>query len=544
MSKIKFFALGGLDEIGKNSYVIEVDKSIFIFDCGLKYASGNLLGIDYIIPDFSYLVKNKDKIKGLFLTNGHEDNIGGVDDLLKEIPDLKIYASKFTKFMLLEEGINPKNIIEINANKKISFKELSVFPINVSNSIPDSLMYTINTPDGAICYTGDFIIDPKMYNEFDMDLGKIAYIGKQGVLALITESLFSERKGHTSPKHHLTEFFEDAFNHIDKRVIISVLPEHLYTIKEIFKALENKHRKVVLMGKKLQRIVNFAKKEGYLKFNDDLIGDLKNLKDEKAVIIVANEYTNPFGHLNRLIKDFDKYITLLKDDTVIIAEPRLDSLEKVLIKLENELSKYGCNVINLPAEKTVIHHASSEDLMLMIKLLNPTYYIPARGEYRYMVGNANLANSLGIEPKNIILKQNGEQITIDNKKLLEKTTKIKVDSILIDGDITDDIGDLVIKDREMLSENGIVLISATIDKKTKNILVGPEISTRGFVYIKDSHDLLSEIKEISRDVIEKNTNSKFVDFNNIRHELRSTLSKFLYDQTESKPMIIAVVQEV
>lgn len=544
MSKINFFALGGLDEVGKNSFVLEIDGGIYIFDCGLKYASGNMLGIDYIIPDFSYLIKNKTKIKGLFLSNGHKVNIGGVKDLLDEIPNIKIYASKFTKFMLEEEGINSNKIKEIKANVKLNFKGVSIFPINVSNSMPDSLMYTVSTNDGIICYTGDFIIDPKMKNNFDMDLGKIAYIGKQGVLALICESAYSEKIGHTSPNHNLATFFEDTINHIENRVIISVLPEHLYTISEIFNALENKHRKIVLMGKKLQNIVSFAQKENYLSFRSDLVGDLSNLKDKNAVIIVSNDYGKPYSNLYRILKGHDKYIKLLETDTVIVAEPRVDSLEKVLVKLENELSKFGCNIINLPSEKTILHHASSEDIMLMINLLKPTYYIPSRGDYRFMVGNADLANSLGIKPENIVLKQNGEVVSINNKKLLDTTNKIKVDSVLIDGDISDDIGDLVIKDREMLSENGIVIISATINKRTKEILKGPEVSTRGFVFIRESHDLLQKIQELSLEVIEGNITPKYVDFNNIKVELRSTLSKFIYKETESKPMIIAVVQEV
>ena len=544
MSKISFFALGGLDENGKNLYIVEIDNDIFVFDCGLKYASGNLLGIDYIIPDFNYLIKHKSKIRGVFLTSGHKENMGGVKDLLEALPNLKIHATKFTKFSLLEDGVNEKNIVEILPHRKINFGENSIFPISVSVNIPDAVMYVINTKDGAICYTGDFIIDPLMNKQFDMDLGRIAYVGKQGVLALLSESTFSEKVGHTSPNHHLFDFFLDVINNNEGRIIFSILPEYIYTIKEIFAALANKHRKVVVMGKKLQNIVDFATKEGYLEYEEELVGDLSNLKERDAIILVADDRANPYAQLNKLLKGYDKFITLEKDDTVVFAEPRFDSSEKLLVRLENELAMYGCKVISTPREKTIRHHASSEDLMLMIKLLNPKYYIPTRGEYRYMVGNANHAHALGIPAENIILKQNGEKITIKDKILTEKVVTTPVDDVLIDGKSSDDVGNLVIKDREMLSESGIVLISATIDKKEKTILVGPEVVTRGFIYIKESFDLISEIKEISQNIIEKHINPKFVDFNSIKFELREQLSKFLYQETESKPMIIAVVQEV
>ncbi len=544
MSKIKIFGLGGLDEEGKDSYVVEIDDNIYIFDCGLKYASGNLFGIDYIIPDFSYLIKNRKRIKGLFLTHGHKENMGAVKDLLIEIPEIKIYATKFTKFVLLEDGIKLKNINEISIHKKIVFDDISIFPIAVSHSIPDAVMYVINTKDGAICYTGDFVIDPSMNNNYDMDLGKIAYIGKQNVLCLMCQSIFSEKKGHTSPNHHLYDFFENAIKKNEKRIIFSILPYHLYTIDEIFKAAENKHRKIVVMGKKLQNIINFSKKEGYINFTDSLLGDLSHLNDPNTIILVPNDKTNPYANLNKILSGYDKFINLRKDDTIIMAEPRVDATEKLLVKLENELAMFGCNIINIPKTKIISHHASSEDLMLMIKLMNPKYYMPVKGEYRYMVGNANLASGLGMLPENIILKQNGDVVLFEDKKFVNTTEKIKAVDILIDGHGNDDIGELVIKDREMLSENGIVLISATISRKTKKIIVGPEVTTRGFIYVKDSHDLIKEIKALCEEIITRNIMPTHIEFNNIKSEIRENLSKFLYQETECKPMIIAVVQEV
>ncbi len=545
MSKIKIFGLGGLAENGKNSYVIEIDNDIFVFDCGLKYANSNLLGIDYIMPDYSYLVKNKKRIKGVFITHGHSENMGSVADLIKELPNIKIYATKFTKFVLEEFGINDKNIIEIKPHKKITFENnVSVFPLSVSHSIPDALMYVINSKDGAICYTGDFVIDPTMLGPYDMDLGKIAYVGKQGVLCMLCESTFSERKGQTSPNHRLEEYFKDIIKHNEKRILFSILPYHLYTITDIFNAAKNTHRKIVIMGKKLQNVINFAIKEKYLEVENGIIGDLSNINDDNAILLINDERANPYANISKILHGYDKYIDLKNSDTVVFAEPRYDSNEKALVKLENELAKFGCNIINLPSDKVILHHPSSEDIMLMIKLVQPKYYMPVKGEYRYMVNNANLASRLGISAENIILKQNGEVVNFENGKLIDKNEHIKVNDVLIDGKSSEDVGELVIKDREMLSENGIVLISATISKKDKVMLVGPEVTTRGFIYVKDSAYLIEEIKHICEGIISRNITPTFVDYNKIKVEIREELSNYLYEETECKPMIIAVVQEV
>lgn len=544
MSKIKIFSLGGLNENGKNTYIVEVNDDIFVFDCGLKYATGNLYGIDYVIPDYSYIEQNKNRVKGIFLTHGHYENMGGVKDLLESCPNLKIYATKFTKYILLDDGVNEKNIVEIKPHKKINFKDCSVFPISVSHSAPDSVMYCLNTKDGAICYTGDFIIDPSMNGAYDMDLGKIAYVGKQGVLALLSESVYSERVGHTSPNHRLTSFFKDTINYDDKRFIFLVLPTHLYTIQEIFNASLNTHRKVVIMGKKLQNMVNFAKNEGYLKFPDDLLGDLTNIEDENAILLICDDKKTPYATMNKIISGYDKFIKLRKTDSIVFSEPRYDSTEKALVKLCNDLATFGCRIVTIPKDKTILHHASSEDLMLMIKLMNPKYFMPVKGEYRYMVASANNANLLNIPKENILLKQNGDVVTIVDGNLIDDFQHIKVNDILIDGNTNDDIGELVLKDREMLSENGIVLISATVSKKDRIILVGPEVTTRGFIYIKDSSEMIAEIKNICEIIIERNITPTYVDYNKIKNEIREELSRYLYSETECKPMIIAVVQEV
>ena len=544
MEKIRIFSLGGLDEMGKNTYIIEINDDIFVFDCGLKYADNNMYGIDYIIPDYEYLIKNKQKIKGVFITHGHYENMGAAADLSRIIPGIKFYATHYTKFVLTDLGVKEENIIEIKPNKALKFGTTTIFPLPVSHSVPDSVMYSISTSHGAICYTGDFIIDPLMRGAYDMDLGKIAYVGKKGVLCLLCESVFSEHVGHTSPSHRLSSFFGDIISKYDHRILFSVLPTHLYTISDIFEAAKNSHRKIVIMGKKLQNFIRFATENKYLTYDPQLVGDLTNIEDTNAILLICDDKANAYASINKIVSGYDKFITLKKDDAIVFAEPRYEKKKKTIVKLENDLAMAGCKIVSLPKEKNILHHASSEDIMLMIKLMNPKYYMPVKGEYRYMVNNANLANDLGIKPENIFLKQNGDVVEIIDGKATDKFEHIKVKDTLIDGKSSDDVGELVIKDREMLSDNGIVLVSATLSKKDKVLLVGPEITTKGFIYVKEAKDMIHKMKEISEEVITRNINNGYVDYNKIKTELRSELSNYLYEQTECKPMIIAVVQEV
>ncbi len=544
MSKIRIFGLGGLNEMGKNTYVIEIDGKIFIMDAGIKYANDSMYGIDYILPNYKYLEDNKDRIVGVFLTHAHQENMGGVFDLVEHIPKIKIYATKYTKELLLMNGMKEKNIVDVVANHKIGFKNVSVFPINVSHSVPDAVMYVINTHDGAIVYTGDFLIDPTMNGAYSMDLGKIAYVGKQGVLCLMAESVFSERKGHTSPHHRLTGWFKDTFNHADGRIIISTLPVHLHTIQEIFDAANNMHKKIVVMGKRLQNIINMAIKNGYLNIKLSNLGDLNDINANNAILLVCDDRERPYATVDKIVNGNDKFITLKPTDTVVFAEPKYDATEKIFVRIQDEIAMMGANVVTLPNTYTILHHASQEDLMIMLNLVNPKYYMPVKGEYRSMVNNANLASNLGMKSENILLKQNGDVVEFVDGVLQDKFETIKVDDVLIDGKSSDDVGELVIKDREMLGENGIMLISATLDKQTKKILVGPEVTTRGFIYVKDSYDMIEEIKRISVNIIEANTTPKFVDYNQIKNEIREELSKYFLSETETKPMIIAVIQEV
>ncbi len=550
MSKIRIFSLGGLNETGKNMYVVDVDSSIFIFDAGLKYATDTMLGVDYILPDYKFVKKNKKNIKGIFLTHGHDSNMGAMADILRDMPDLPVYATKFTmevlKEDLIESGVVATNLKEIRPHSKLSFGEYTLFPISVTHSIPDSVCYVLYTKDGAIVYTGDFVFDSTMMGAYKTDIGKLAYVGKQGVLCLLSESIYAEKQGHTSPNNRVSSFIGDVLHRNENRIIATIMTAHIYRVQEILSEVAKTKRKIVIMGKNLQNIINKSIDMGYITFDKTRIGDLTNVNDKDVVVLISDEKERPFMNLERILKGFDKYIKLKDTDTIFLTEPPYEGIERRTALVMDEIAKKDVNAVCLDAKKHLLHHASREDLMLMLNLINPKYYFPVKGEYRHQVMNAEIAESLGIPKENIILKQNGDVATFIDGKLTDQIEHVDIDEILIDGKKGGDVGDLVLKDREMLGENGIVIVSCTLNKETKEILAGPEILTRGFVYVKESADLLKETSEICLKVIKENTEleAKKVDYTKIKNDVRENLGKYFYKETECKPMVITVMQEV
>ncbi len=550
MSKIKIFALGGLNENGKNMYVVNVDEEIFVFDAGLKYDNDINLGIDYIIPTIDYLIQNKSKIKGIFLTHGHDGNIGGIADVLEQIPEVPVYGTKLT-LKIAKNDIKPELLEKVKFNEikphtKINFGNNAVFPISVTHSIPEAVCYVLYTPDGAIVYTGDFVFDSTMQGAYKTDIGKLAYVGKQGVLCLLSESFYADKEGHTSPNCRVKGFIRDVLAKTDNRIIATIFPAHYYRIQEIFDEVSKTHRKIVIMGKPLQEMINSAIEDGYLKLDRDKIGTLADIENKNSVVLISDEKEKPYANLERIIKGFDKYIQIKENDTIFITEPTYAGIEKRTAVVMDDIAMLGADAVSLSNKKHLLHHSSREDLMLMINLMNPKYYFPVKGEYRNQYANAEIAEEIGIPKENIILKLNGDVLELVDGENTNSTEHIEVDEILIDGKSQNDIGNLVLKDREMLGENGIVIISCTVDKDTKEILGGPEILTRGFIYVKESQDFLEETKRISREVIEDNIkdNNKRIDYNNIKNDVREVLGKFFYQETGTKPMIITVVQEL
>ncbi len=548
MSKINIFSLGGLNENGKNMYVVCVDDDILVLEAGLQYADEQTLGIDYMIPNIDYLKQNKERIRGIFLTHGHDENVGAITDIIDYLPNIPIYASPFTynivKQELLEYDKSISSLVKIEANKPVDVGNLKVYPVSLSHSIPDNFGYAIYTPDGIIFYASDFVFDSTMRGAYKTDLGKLAYIGKQGVLCLMSESLYANKEGYTAPNHRIQSLIRETLVKSNGRIIFNVLNSHLYRIQELFNEVEKTDRKIVVMGKRLQNIIDNAIKEDYLHIDSEYIGDLSNINDENVVILNSNERYKPYYNILKIVDGYDKYVTLTSSDTVFLATPVYEGREKTFYKLLDKIAKIGCEAVVLSPKKYLSYHASKEDLMMMIELMNPKYYFPIKGEYSEQVANGDLACMVGVDKDNIILKENGSVATIVDGKLIDEFKEVRVGNISIDGDSSNDIGELVLKDRELLSNNGIVIVSATIDKKSKQIIAGPEILTRGFIYVKDSVQLIDDMKNICSSIILDNTHNGYVDYTKIKNTIRDELSKFLFEQAGNKPMIINVIQEI
>jgi len=496
MSKIKMFALGGLNEIGKNMYVVEVDDDIYIFEAGLKYADDSLLGIDYIIPNYEYLIQNRKRIVGIFITHGHDEQMGGIADILVDLKDVPIYATAFTldiiKTDLEEEGITDANLVELKLHRKVVFGKNSIFPIRVSHSIPDSVMYVLYTEDGALVFTGNYVIDPSMLGAFNSDIGKIAYVGKQGVLCVLGESIYASRNGFTSPNHRARDIIREVLNKNEGRILVNIMQAQIYRIQELLEEVKKTDRDVVIMGRKLESIILKAIDYHYIAFDKSRIKTIHDVNKPGIIVIVSNEREVPYSNMKRIIKGYDKFITLTEEDTVVFASPIYDSIEVTSTQVFDNIAKIGCNLIVLSKRQYRSPHASKEDIMMMLSMLNPKYYFPIIGEYRDQVENARLAYRLGMKEEDVFLKLNGDVVTLINGKYVDNGEKVKVDELLIDGKQAGDVGDLVLKDRELLGENGIVIVTTTLDKASKRVLSGPEILTRGFIYVKDNSDLIKE----------------------------------------------------
>lgn len=547
MSKIRIFSCGGQNEVGKNMYIVEVDNDIYVFEAGLKYADDKLLGVDYIIPNFEYLKENKDRIKGIFITHGHDSQIGALSDIVTDIPDIKIYGGRFTLEMIkqdfIEEDIKGGNLIELKPHKSVDLGSASIFPVQVSHSLPDSYLYVLTTKDGNIVFSGNYLFDPEMTGPYSTDIGKLAYIGKQGVLCLMGESMYSEKAGFTTPKHRVTNIISTTLSENPGRILINIFETQMFRIQELFNEISKTNRNVVIMGKSLEELIKKGIELNYINFDINRLKSISHVNDEGIIVIISNDREKPYSSLKRILRNSDKFITLNELDTVVILSPTYEGTEITATEIFNKIAMVGSNLVLLPKNSLSLH-ASSEDIMLMINLMKPKYYLPIIGEYRHQVENANLARKLGIPDENILLKLNGEVTTFINGNIVDDDEKIKVDEVLIDGKTVGDIGDLVLKDREMLSDSGIVIVDVNIDKSTRTIINKPNILTKGFIYVKDNIDMIKESENIVSNIVLENVRENYIDYNKIKMDIRERLGKYFYKETECKPMIIIVVQEI
>ena len=546
MSKIKICALGGLNEHGKNMYVIDVDNDLFVFDSGLKYADDDTLGIDYMIPNYDYLKEHEDQIKGIFLTHGQDEQIGAIPDMLLDLKKVKVYGTKFTldllKMELDDVHIPYDNLVEIKPHKKIMFGKCGIFPIQLSHSVPDAVGYVLYTPDGAIFYTGNFIFDSTMLGAYKTDIGKLAYVGKQGVLCLLCESLYADKPGYTSPNHRLEPMLEEEICNAEHRIICNMFSNQTYRMQEVLDAIKSTNRNVVIMNKRLYSIVISAIDSKYINFDKKRIVSIKYINDDNIFLITSDEREKSFSSLNRIARGYDKFTSIKATDTIIFVSPVYDQTEKTATKLFDRLARLGAKLV-IPAKNYIDLHASSEDIMTMINLMNPKYYMPVIGEYRHQVANKEDAIRADMKEENVLLRLNGQVVEFDNGNLVANNEIVPTGDISIDGKTIGDIGELVIKDREALSDNGVVVVIATLDHFTKKLVGGPVVITKGFMYSKESN-IISESTSIAKNVIEDNNKTGYVQFNKVRTELRDKLGTYLFKETECRPMILVVLQEV
>lgn len=553
MSKIKFFALGGLGENGKNMYVCEVDDQIFILDAGLKYPSVDLYGIDAVIPDFSYLVENKNRVQGLFISHGHEDHIGAVPEVLKKL-NVAVYGTHFTISILedlLQENdmrINDYRLYRINDEKVMRFGNVQVYFYYVSHSIPEAINIAIKTEDGAIVYAPDFTFDVNSDNRYRISFGKISEIASGGVLALAAESIGTSNLNRATSDLNLIHTINEALQQ-NKRVIFSTFSSDLDRIQKIINVSVENKRRIAIIGRKAQKIVNIAMNSGYLKVPDEYLVNLRYIDDKTTnddkdlVVIVTGNRHEPFFMLQRMCRKQDRLIHIKEDDIVVTVAPPVPGTERMAAKTIDILYKAGAKVLEIKKDYLKSSHASREDLKMLYNMLNPKYIIPVVGEYRHQYTHRLVAMEAGYEEGKVIILENG-QIAEFNDGKYSKGDTISHGDVLVDGSIVGDINEYVLKDRELLAQEGLVVISVIVDVRQKKILSGPEVVTKGLIVSETIEEIINEVKDNVTYEIEKSFKQKYVDWNKLKTDVRDSTSKLLYRHTKKNPIIMSNIIDI
>lgn len=554
MSKIKFFALGGLGENGKNMYVCEVDERIFILDAGLKYPSVELYGIDTIIPDIEYLRNNRDRIMGIFISHGHEDHIGAVTELLKEF-DVGVFGTHFTISIIedniTEAGMNVKDyrLYRINEDKVLRFGNVTVEFYNVSHSIPESVNIAICTKDGAIVYAPDFCFDTSRDKKYRTSFSRINDIAKKGVLALASESLGTSNINRVSSNATLDHYITQALQK-EQRVIFSCFATDLEKIQRIINLSVEYNKKIALIGIKAQRIVNIAITSGYLNVPEANFVNLKyiddnNKNDDKdLVVIVTGTRHEPFYMLQRMCKKIDRLIEIQENDIVLMVTPPVPGTERMAARTIDALLKSKADVFELKKNMLKSSHADSEDLKILYSMLNPKYIIPVLGEYRHQFQQKNIILDYGYPEEKIIMLDNGEVCEFENGVYQGVKEKVPVGDVLVDGSIVGDINEVVLKDRELLSQEGLVLVALTIDSLKKSILSGPEIVCKGFALLDTLDDFIEELKDLIAETTYTYMYKKLIDWNDAKQRLRDKVTQAINKKTKKNPIVIVTIIDI
>ena len=548
-SKLKIIPLGGLEQIGMNITAFEYEDSIVVVDCGLSFPEDDMLGIDLVIPDITYLKDNIDKVKGFVITHGHEDHIGALPYVMKEI-NIPIYATKLT-IGLIENKFKEHNLLRSTKRKVIKHGQsinLGCFRIEfikTNHSIQDASALAIYSPAGIVVHTGDFKVDYTPVFGDAIDLQRFAEIGKKGVLALMCDSTNAERKGFTMSERTVGKTFDNIFaEHKNTRIIIATFASNVDRVQQIINSAYKYGRKVAVEGRSMVNVIGTASELGYLKIPDNTlieIDQLRNYPDENVTLITTGSQGESMAALSRMAASIHKKVTIKPNDTIIFSSNPIPGNEKAVSKVINELSMKGADVIFQDAH--VSGHACQEEIKLIYSLVKPKYAIPVHGEYRHLKAQAGLALDLGIPKENVFILQSGDVLELNEEEPAKVTGKVRTGAILVDGLGVGDVGNIVLRDRQHLAEDGIMIVVLTLEKRSSRLLAGPDIVSRGFVYVRESEDLMDEARIVVEDAIDVCLDKHITDWGKIKNVIKDSLGEFLWKRTKRNPMILPIIME-
>lgn len=548
--KINIFSLGGLGELGKNMYVIELDDEMIIVDAGCMHPADDMLGVDIVIPDISYLIENKEKVKGIILSHGHESHIGAVPYILRDLK-VPVYGAKYTLELVKDQcnevkvGHKP-NFVEIHSDSKLKIGNTPISFFGTNHSIPDSLGVVIHTSQGPIVYTGDFKFDQNPVGGLKTEMGKLSEIGDKGVLCLLSESHNAEIPGNSQSESIVAEGLKDAFHEAPGCIIVAVYSSHIHRIQQVLYAAEKKEKKVAVVGKDIERTVSIAKDLGYLiDVRETIITkkDMKKYQRDEYVVLTTGSQGEPLSCLAKMAKGSHPLVKIEKNDRIIISALPDPGNEKLVTQMVDLLSRTGADVIYGKSKKVhVSGHANQEELKLMLNLIRPQHFIPVSGEFRMQHAHRHLAKSVGIDDSNIFLLEKGEVVEFKNRKG-KNANKVSSGHVLIDGLGVGDVGNIVLRDRRLLSKDGILVVVVTLNKSHSKILSGPDVISRGFVYVRESEELIKSAEKLVTEVLQQSIEQNQTEWAQMKGQVRDQLSRFLYEKTKRRPMIMPIIME-
>ena len=550
-SNLKIIPLGGLEEIGNNMTIFEYEDEIIVVDCGLEFPTDDMLGVDLVIPDVTYLERNKEKIKGFVITHGHEDHIGAIPYILKQI-NIPIYGTRLTLGLIknkLEEHklLRSTKLHEVEAGQIVNFGKMKIEFIRSCHSIPDAVMLAINTPVGTVVHTGDFKIDYTPINSETTDLNRIAEIGKKGVLALLSDSTNAERKGYTMSERTVGQELDKLFVNCNKRIVVATFASNVHRVQQIVDASVTNGRKIAVCGRSMINMIETARELGYINVPENVFIDIdmiKNYTDEQLVIITTGSQGETMSALTRMAAGEHKKIVITPNDLIIISASPIPGNEKSVSKVIDDLLQIGAEVVySALADIHVSGHACQEEQKLIFALTKPKYFIPVHGEYRQLMAHAGTAKMMGVDPENIFMSTNGRIIEL-NEREAKQTGSVPCGKILVDGYGVGDVGNVVLRDRQHLSQDGLIVIVMTMDSATGEIVAGPDVISRGFVYVKESENLMDEVKRFIRVEVQILENKGIRDWSTIKSTLKDHIRDYIFQKTKRNPMILPIIMSL